>query len=473
MIVASFIFFLLIFVVIGLLSALKSRGNNNDYLVASSSIPPWLVALSAVATNNSGYMFVGMIGFTYTVGLSSIWIMIGWIVGDFIASGYIHKKLRIATEKHDLISFGGVLSRWHGQDFQKLRFVVGVITVLFLGTYAAAQLKAGSKALHVLFSWDYSTGAIIGSIIVFLYCMAGGIRASIWTDAAQSFVMIIAMGMLLFFSVGELGGVSGFYHSLNEVSAQYLSLTPPDMPLPGLLGLSLFVLGWLFAGFGVIGQPHIMVRFMTLDDAKNINRVRVYYYSWFTAFYALTIGVGLAARVLIPASADFDAELALPLISLEILPAIGTGIVLAGLFAATMSTADSLILSCSASLVRDLVPKFRENYYVTKGATLFVTLIALYIALYGTENVFNLVLMAWSLLAAAFGPLLLVYSLGKRVNEWSGISMVIGGCLTTIIWRQLGLGSYIYEIAPGLIVGILIYIVLTLLGFNENKQIKA
>ncbi len=470
MVVASFVFFLLVFVGIGLLSAFKSRGNNEDYLVASSSVQPWLVALSAVATNNSGYMFIGMIGFTYTVGLSSIWIMIGWIFGDFVASQYIHKRLRVATEKHELISFGGVLSRWHGTNYEKLRLIVGIITLLFLGTYAGAQLKAGSKALHVLFNWDYSTGAIIGAVMVFLYCMAGGIRASIWTDAAQSFVMIIAMGMLLLVGVNEVGGIGQFATALGEVSSTYTNLFPEKLATPGFTGASLFVIGWVFAGFGVVGQPHIMVRFMTLDDAENINRVRAYYYSWFIAFYAMTIGVGLLARLLIPASSEFDAELALPMISLQLLPAVAVGVVLAGLFAATMSTADSLILSCSASLTRDIVPKLRDNYYVTKGATVTVTLIALYIALFGTENVFNLVLIAWSVLAGAFGPLLLVYSLGRKVSEITGIGMVLTGFTTTILWRQLGLGDYIYEIAPGLIAGITVYFIFNLIGFNRLSE---
>lgn len=470
MVVISFCFFLLLFVGIGLLSAFKSRGNNEDYLVASSSVPPWLVALSAVATNNSGYMFIGMIGFTYTTGLSSLWIMIGWIFGDILASQFVHKRLRVATAKHELISFGGVLSRWHGTHYDKLRFIVGLITVLFLGTYAAAQLKAGSKALHVLFEWDYSMGAIIGAIMVFLYCMAGGIRASIWTDAAQSFVMIIAMGMLLLVGVNEVGGLSMLVPALSEVSPSYMSLYAPGLSSPGITGIGLFFIGWVFAGFGVIGQPHIMVRFMTLDNPDNINKVRIYYYSWFTAFYAMTIGVGLIARLLIPSSESFDAELALPMISMQLLPSVAVGVVLAGLFAATMSTADSLILSCSASLTRDLVPKLRNNYYVTKGATVTVTAIALYIALYGTENVFNLVLIAWSVLAGAFGPLLLVYSFNKKVSELTGVFMVLVGFSTTILWRHFGLGSYIYEVAPGIAAGLLVYFIFHLVGLNHLSK---
>ena len=340
MIIISFGFFLLSFVVIGVLSTLKNRHTNIDYLLAGHSVKPWLVALSAVATNNSGYMFVGMIGYTYAVGLSSIWLMIGWIAGDFLASTFIHKRLRITTEKQKVLSFAGALGRWQNTDYRILRFLGGLITVAFLGTYAAAQLSAGSKALYILFDWDYSAGAIIGAVMVLLYCFAGGIRASIWTDAAQSFVMIIAMGLLVFVTMSEIGGIRPFIDMLNNVSPHYMDFFPSDLMIGGGIGAVLFVLGWMFAGFGVVGQPHIMVRFMAMDTPTHMGRVRLYYYSWFTLFYALTICVGLAARLLLPESANFDAELALPSLAQNLLPEILVGLFLAGLFAATMSNAE-------------------------------------------------------------------------------------------------------------------------------------
>jgi len=349
MVLISFIAFLLLFVLIGVLSVKKRKKNSQDYLLAGQSVKPWLVALSAVATNNSGYMFIGMIGFTYTSGLQSIWLMVGWILGDLIIGSFVFKGIRGVTEKNDILSYGGLISRWHGTEFKKLRFLVGLITVIFLGVYAAAQFKAGSKALHVLFGWDYSTGAIIGSVIVFLYCLSGGIRASIWTDAAQSIVMIFAMTMLFVVGVSNVGGFSEYISQLDAVAPGFLSVRPTGLLMDNSIGIMLFILGWIFAGFGVVGQPHIMVRFMTLDDVKNINKTRAYYYIWYIAFYTITIGVGLTARLILPETSTFDAELALPMISQKLLPEILIGVVLAGIFSATMSTADSQILSCSAA----------------------------------------------------------------------------------------------------------------------------
>ncbi|MCH2037093.1 MAG: sodium/proline symporter [Rickettsiales bacterium] len=467
MIITSFIIFLLLFVIIGSLSTLKSQNTNADYLLAGGDVKPWLVALSAAATNNSGYMFVGMIGYTYSVGLSSMWLMVGWILGDFVASTFIHKKIRRVTEREKVLSYGGVLSHWNSTNFRKLRMVCGIIIILFLGTYAAAQLSAGSKALYILFNWDYSAGAIIGAVIVLLYCFAGGIRASIWTDVAQSFVMITAMGLLLYVTISEIGGFSAFIAELTQVSPSYMDVFPSDQPVGGMSGAFLFVVGWTIAGLGVVGQPHIMVRFMAMDSPKHMKRVRTYYYSWYSLFSIFTIGAGLAARLLLPESTNFDAELALPLLAKQLLPEILVGLILAGLFAATMSTADSQILSCYAAITHDFYAGKKISYMMTKITTLCVVLIALGIALMGNKSVFSLVLIAWSVLAAAFTPLLVVYALGGKPSEKTAITMVITGVITVILWRQLGLGSIIYEVAPGIIAGLLPYL-LTRTVFHRN-----
>ena len=455
MTIASFVFFLLMFAVIGGLSSLRRKSTTEDYLVAGRNMPPWLAGLSAVATNNSGYMFIGMIGLTYSTGLSSIWLMIGWIIGDLAASLLIMKKVRIATETHDVHSFGGLLAQWHHTDYNLLRRVSGVLTIMFLGAYAAAQFTAGSKALHVLFGWDLSTGAIIGAGLVLLYSYSGGIRASIWTDAAQSFVMLASMLMLMWVAADSIGTPAHIWHQLSQVAPGYTDWFPGS----SWLGAILFVAGWMFAGFGVAGQPHIVIRYMTLDHPDNIGRFRWYYYAWFIAFYLSTIVVGLLARLILPATGSFDAELALPTISQQLLPGVLVGLMLAGLFAATMSTADSLILSCSASLTRDLLPEHKSGYRVTKLATAGVVLVALALSLSGNKSVFALVLIAWGLLSAAFVPLMTVYALGKQPSEKLALAMMGSGVTAFLLWREMGLSHLTYEVMPAMLVGLGIFYV--------------
>jgi sodium/proline symporter len=213
----SFIGFLLVFAGIGLSSVFKSKHTSEDYYLADKTIAPWLVGLSAVATNNSGYMFIGVIGYTYATGIAAIWLMVGWITGDYLASLFVHSRLREATDRTGEVSYAGVLSHWYGGGNQKLQRLIGVISLLFLLTYAGAQLVAGGKALHVLFAWPIWSGAVLGAVMILLYCFAGGIRASIWTDAAQSVVMIVAMSLLLLATLSALGGIGNAIEGMQQI----------------------------------------------------------------------------------------------------------------------------------------------------------------------------------------------------------------------------------------------------------------
>jgi SSS family transporter len=453
--IVSFIVFLLLFTVIGLSSAWRSRGTKEDYYLASADVPPWLVGLSAVATNNSGYMFIGVIGYTYATGLASIWLMIGWIAGDFLASLYVHARLRRATGSSGEVSFAGVLSNWYGQEHRSVQRLIGIISLLFLLTYASAQLVAGGKALHVLFDWPLWSGAVAGAVLVCLYCFAGGIRASIWTDAAQSIVMMFAMGVLLFVTLMNLGGVSSAIEQMHRVEG-FMDWLPKDLAFAGWLGGALFIISWLFAGLSVIGQPHIMVRFMALNNLSSMRRAKFWYYVSFTIFYGMATGVGLLARIYLSDTGSFDAELALPTMAQQLLPPALVGLTLAGIFAATMSTADSLVLSCSASMTHDILPYKVEKTWLLKLSTVAITGIALLLALTNNQSVFSMVIMAWSGLASAFAPLLIFLCAGKKPSQITSVVAILVGFGVALLWRVFGLQGMVYEGLPGILSGLII-----------------
>ena len=455
MILVSFCAFLLLFLIIGVISITKSKKTTEDYLIAGKTVPPSLVGLSAIATNSSGFMFIGMIGVTYTWGLSSVWFMISWILGDFLASILTVKKIQQASRQENIHSYGGLLAHWHGTDYRKLRILVGLLTVFFLIFYAAAQLKAGSKATSSLLEWSPEIGVLLSASIVLIYSVAGGIRASIWTDVAQSIVMVVGMVLLMFFGIQFFGGVEETLIKLSQVSPIYMNW----MPDKSLVLIALFIFGMVVAGFTVIGQPHIVIRFMSLNHVQNINKMRAFYYGWYTLFFAATIVVGLLARIIIPEVEGFDAESALPHMASTLLPHILVGLILAALFAATMSTADSQILACSASITRDVFQNSPHNLAITKLATFIVLATAVAIALTHTETVFTLVLDAWGMLASAFTPLVLLYALGRKVLEPVAIAMVIIGPLTFVLWNHFGLGDIIYAVVPGIIASLSVYIV--------------
>ena len=452
--VVSFVIFLVIFFTIGLASVVKSKGTSQDYYLANQSVGPLFSGLSAVATNNSGYMFIGVIGYTYAVGLASVWLMIGWILGDFLASLFIHKKLHIATSQSGEASYSGVLATWFGDEMIYWRRIAAVLTLIFLGAYAAAQIAAGSKALEGVLNWNRTAGAWVVAVMVLSYSVAGGIRASIWTDVAQSFVMLAAMIVLVISGIMAYGGVTSVIQAWQSIPG-YFDLAPQGAVLPGLLGVLLFFLGWLVAGLSVIGQPHIMVRFMALNHSASFKATRFYYYGFFLVFYALATIAGMLARLHLPELNDLDPELALPTMAVKLLPPALVGVVLAGIFAATMSTADSLVLSCSSAITHDLLPNGAKSKTVIKTATAVVTGLALMIALYASANVFDLVIMSWSIMAVAFGPLLILFTMQRKVTEKIAIAMIVLGVLIALLWRYANLHHLVYEGLPAMLAALL------------------
>ncbi len=450
----TFILFLLLFTGVGIYSATCKQNTTTDYLLASRNVNPWLTALSAMATGQSGLLFIGQVGFAYTIGISSFWLTLGWAIGDYLAWWSVFKQLREVSETTNSDTVSSFLSQ-NIKGSRAIAIISALIIIVFLGSYAAAQLVAGSKALNAVFGWNYNLGIIIGAIIVVIYCFSGGIRASIWTDALQSTIMIGSLLLLLTVAVMNCGGMEELWRSLSTIDPSLIDWTPRNQPL----GFLPFLLGWVVAGFGVVGQPHIMVRAMAIDSAKNLDFARNLKTGLGLITSVSAMGVGLTARVLLPnLMTTGDPELALPYLSLELLPVILVGLMLAGLFSATISTADSQILSCSAALTQDLFPNLANSYSWAKLGTLGVTGGILAIALIGDNNVFALVTFSWSSLASGLGPLLVLQVWQRPVTVATAMAMMGVGIAMALIWKLgLNLSGVIYEVFPGMVAGMGVY----------------
>ncbi|MCA9047400.1 MAG: sodium/proline symporter [Planctomycetaceae bacterium] len=455
-IAASFLFFLAIFVVIGISSARKARNTTDDYLLAGRNIPPWLAALSAVATNNSGFMFIGQIAYTYRVGIESVWMMVGWVVGDFVAWLIVHPRVRHQSETQSVATIPALLGSTANGSKRAIVILAGTLTFVLLGVYAAAQLKAGSTALQTLFGWNPQAGAVIGAVIVVVYCFSGGIRASIWTDAAQSIVMLGAMATLLAAAGASVGGPTALWANLREQDPALVDWFPHDLRF----GFAMYLLGMIFGGFGAIGQPHILVRFMAIRSVDEIHRARQIYFLWFIPFFLASIAVGLYARAVMPDLAQSPiaqglteaqaTELAMPELARRLLPDVLIGLTLAGLFSATMSTADSQILVCSGAITQDINPQWKDSYIASKLATIAVTTLALLIALYAGQGVFSLVLIAWSALGAGIGPPLMLRLLHVPLSGFTIAVMMTAGISTVVIWNVWGYDGDVFKLLPGM-----------------------
>ena len=448
MILAGFTCTMIMFALIGFASSRGAKAQVSDYLVAGRATPPWIAGLSAVASNNSGFMFIGAVGLTYRCGLSAFWLFFAWIAGDYLSWLLVHRKLRARSEAQNNQSVTGFLAH-DGKDHQRsLQLLLGCLTVLFLTLYAAAQLKAGSKALESTLHWPPVSGAILGAFMVAAYSFAGGIRASMWTDVAQAMVMIIAMSALVWVCHHHVTPLSELKQQLGAISPDLLKWSPPE----ATLGVWPYAIGWFVAGFGGVGQPHMIIRAMTVSSPQGVTQMRRIYFSWYIIFSALTMLVGLFARVYFERASEvtFDKEIALPLLADAHLAPLWVGLILAGIFSASMSTADSQVLASSASLTQDIMISKRESYLASKVATLSVVTCALMVALVGPSSVFELVTLAWGLMMTCLAPLMVA-----RVLEWPVVfkhylAVVILGLAAMLTWKYLlGFGDALYEGAIG------------------------
>ena len=475
----SFCFFLFLFTCIGLLSARKKEETPQDYLIASRSVSPWLTALSAVSTNNSGYMFIGLIGFTWRMGLEAIWIAFGWVLGDLLTWFWVHQRVRTQSEDVQAYSVPSLLARSvQNHPIQNetvetnspqeryrvsrpIQIASALLTLFFLGGYAAAQLKAGSLTLHTLFDWPMWLGSTLGAFMIVAYCLSGGIRASIWTDAAQSVVMIGSITLLVIYCVLHVGGWNELMMGLEKIDPHLIDPVPENLSL----GLMLYGIGWVFGGIVTIGQPHILIRFMAIESTQAIKKARVIYFVWYLFFSALVVIIGLYARLILPdlltqlgqMSPEMASEQALPALSLHLLPALLVGVMLAGLFSATMSTADSQVLSCSAAITQDLFPKWSTSYLASKISTLSIGGLALIIALSASQGVFDLVLLAWAGLGATIGPLLCIRLAQKPLPSWVALSMMGVGLVSVKMWEYSVWSGSIYKAMPGFLIPLVCY----------------
>jgi len=459
--IASFLLVLGLITLFGVMSVVRRRKTTRDYLLASRDVPSWLSALSTVATNNSGFMFIGMIAYTYRLGLEAVWMMVGWMFGDLLMWFFVHPKVRDASSRERARTLASLVGTRDGRAMRPVVVLAGVITIVFLGIYAAAQLKAGSTALHALFGWDMAVGALIGTVIVVLYSYAGGIRADIWTDAAQSFVMILSMVMILAAGALEIGGWEALLAKLAGQDPELVQWIPDDK----VFGLLPFVLGFVFAGMTAAGQPHIMTRIMAIESTQAIPRACGYYFLWYVPFFLAAIGVGLYCRAVVPDIASLaiaqglrePTELALPLITMELLPEVFVGFALAGLFAATVSTADSQIIVCSGALTQDVQPRLKRSYPASKIATLTIALLALNVALFAPEGVFGLVLIAWSALGASLTPVLVLQLFRQPLTVATALTMMVSAVVVVTFWHLSPYDDDLFKALPGVAAAAIVY----------------
>ena len=438
LILFSFLLFMGIFAGVGIASMWVKQDTTDDYLVAGRGMHPALAALSAVSTWNSGYMFIGFIGFIFLQGYSAIWIALVSTIGQLVAWIWLYKYIQKEGSERNLRSLSSLVSSKSGAPEAKL---AAVLSVFFLAIYAAAQLTAGGVALKSMLNWSEIIGILIGFVLVVAYCYAGGIRASIWTDAAQSTVMIVGSTILCVVALSKVGGLSGLHDRLAFISAENPGVDLVDIYPSGLtFGATLWIAAFFLGGLGVAGQPQVVSRVMTLKDDSDRKEAMVWFFVWQTPFIALMFLIGLACRAIFDGViAPEDAQTGLPELAQSLNPILG-GVILASIFAATMSTADSQVLACTAAITDDIKPEWNQDHGKTKKVTLAIAALATGISLVGQlfpgfgDSVFALVVFAVYGLGGIFVPLILIRMMGYEPDSKHTISMMVAALLGVLVW---------------------------------------
>ena len=441
----------------GVAASFFKKNNIEDYFLASRNVPAWLVALSFGATISSGATFIGFAGLAYTSGLTALFATVGLMIGDhigwIISGGKIRQKA-IDSKAH---TYSSLVGRLGDKDFPIVTTITAMLTVVFMGTYCSAQLVAGAKIGEALFDWDYTVFVFAGAAVLLAYCWAGGIRASIWTDAVQAIIIMVSLIILVFVAMTEIGGFGALYTQLQAID--------PELVNPFQVSFISVFVGWLAFGVGVLGQPQLMVRHMVARSEKDIFVARRIYLGWRWSVLMLATLVGFIARVMIPEiEGGFDAELSIPQLWQDLLPPVLVGLLVAGLFSATMSTADSLLLAASSALTQHVFPQLRNSYVLARLGTVVVIGFIVTIAMLASQNVLSLVVLAWGGMASAVAPLVVLMLLGERPSQRLAVTMMLAGFGVAVYWRHgLGLHAQLMDLVPGMLAGFSIFAISWLL----------
>ncbi|MDR4987358.1 MAG: sodium/proline symporter [Bacteroidales bacterium] len=462
----SFIAYLVMIIAIGIYAARFSSKGISNFFIGGRKMSMLVVALSAVVSGRSAWLLLGVTGMSFTIGFSAVWAVLGYTLVEFFLFFFYAPRIRRFSERYDCITLPDFFAERFGDHNGRLRAVVVSIIIIFMIAYVSAQFVAGGKAFQSSFNLTETQGILLTTVIVLFYTMIGGFLAVSLTDTIQGLFMIIALLVLPVIAISGLGGFSEFYALAGSLD-QGSFFNP--------LALSAGVLiGFLGIGLGSPGNPHIIARYMSIKNAARLKMVALVGTAANVLMGAGAIITGMAGRLyfhdasLLPGG---DPENLYPLLAGQLLHPIMFGIIIASIFAAIMSTADSQLLVAASALVRDIYEKLlhkkqevpqKKLVMLSRVFVVLLVLLALLLGLVAEKLVFWLVLFAWAGLGAAFGPASILALFWKGSSRTGIIAGMITGAVTVIVWTRIPLlAGFIYELIPGFTAALIVSIVVS------------
>ncbi len=472
----TFVIYIAAMILIGFI-AYRATRSFDDYILGGRSLGSFVTALSAGASDMSGWLLMGLPGAIFVAGLSESWIAIGLIAGAWLNWLFVAGRLRVHTEhNHNALTLPDYFSHRFEDNSRLLRIFSALVILVFFTIYCASGVVAGARLFESTFGMEYGTALWVGAAATILYVFIGGFLAVSWTDTVQATLMIFALLITPLFVILALGDMSA---TMATIEAQ----NPANFDM--FRGLSFVAIISLLAwGLGYFGQPHILVRFMAADSVKSIPNARRIGMTWMILTLAGAVAVGFLG---IAYFADHP-ELAGPVsengerVFMELVKILFNpwvaGVILSGVLAAVMSTLSAQLLVSSSALTQDFYKAFlrkgasqRELVWVGRGMVLLIALIAISIASNPDSKVLGLVSYAWAGFGAAFGPVVLISLLWKRMTRNGALVGMLVGAITVVVWKEfIGLG--LYEIIPGFLFASIAIYVVSLMGKEPAASIQ-
>lgn len=472
--------YFILMMAIGIYAYRKSTSDVSEYMLGGRKLHPAVGALSAGASDMSGWMLMGLPGAIYVAGFSAGWIAVGLVIGAYLNYLFVAPRLRVYTElADDAITIPDFFEKRFKDKSHALRVISSVVIVIFFTLYTSSGVVAGGKLFEASFGLSYEIGLFLTAGVVVAYTLFGGFLAVSLTDFVQGCIMFIALIMVPIVAFSILGGASEISAAVTEVDGSLLSWTT------GVTALGLISsMSW---GLGYFGQPHIIVRFMairTLADIKTARRIGM---SWMlvTVIGSVSTGiVGLAYIVSTKATLDDPETIFIFLSQILFHPLIG-GFLLAAILAAIMSTISSQLLVSSSSLTEDFYKTFvrrsatqKELVLIGRLSVLAVSIVAIMLAFDRSSSILTLVSNAWAGFGAAFGPIILLGLFWRRFNREGALAGMITGAVAVLAWIYLPievagktLPAHLYEIVPGFILATAAAVIVTLLTPAPSREL--
>ncbi|RFU62904.1 sodium/proline symporter PutP [Peribacillus glennii] len=457
-------------------AAYRRTSNLSDYMLGGRNLGPAVTALSAGASDMSGWLLMGLPGAMYLSGLSSGWIVIGLCAGAYLNWLYVAPRLRTYTEvANNSITIPDYFENRFKDHSRILRITSALVILIFFTFYTSSGMVSGGQLFETAFNMDYTTGIWLTASVVILYTLFGGFLAVSWTDFVQGTIMFIALILVPVVTVMNIGSMDTTLNEIQSIDPKLLQAFEGTTAI-GIISL----LAW---GLGYFGQPHIIVRFMAITSVKEMKSARRIGMGWmlFSIVGAMITGLfGIAYfnRNGTPL-AEGAHETVFIVLAQELFPSMITGFLLAAILAAIMSTIAAQLLVTSSALTEDFYKSFirrsasdKELVLVGRLAVLGVALIALVLALNPNETILNLVGYAWAGFGAAFGPVVLLSLYWKRMNKMGAFAGMIAGAAMVIIWEQIDRYKEVYEIIPGFIACTIAIITVSLLTSKPSKEVE-